>query len=107
MSWQEVTYWALRCDGDTTHGQCNAVVYDHPTRHGTPVGWTGAGDPQQLPTMWFGKPYEPHPDWLQDLGWLDTGNRILCPDHLAGLAFLAEAEMAGLPFDEEEQPHEQ
>lgn len=102
MSWQQVTYWALRCDGDTTHGQCDAVVFDNPTCHLAPVGWTGDGDREQLPTMWVSKPYMPHPGWLDQLGWLHTGDRVLCPEHVAALEFLAEAEMTGLPFEEAE-----
>ncbi len=101
MSWQPVSYWALRCDGEVSHGrQCTAVVYDDPNCHLAPVGWTGDGNPEQLPTMYTSKPYMPHPGWLQQLGWLHTGNRVLCPDHVQALEFMAEAEMTGLPFEQ-------
>ncbi|GAA2773681.1 hypothetical protein [Saccharopolyspora taberi] len=91
MGWQQVSHWAIRCDGDTTHGQCQRL-------------WTWWNDddetwdeiPQLFTTRevpWIRATY------LRSDGWLLIGNRALCPDHVNAGERLAEADISGLPFE--------
>jgi hypothetical protein len=97
MSFEPVTRWTIRCDGDTTRGQCTRrfVYGDNPD------------DSDAALTVWSPTVYdEPtlHACVAADLrcsGWLvGRDGRLLCPRHLAALEHLARAAVDGLPFDE-------
>lgn len=97
MSFEPVTRWVLRCDGDTTHGKCTQqfVYGDDPD------------DPESPLTVWYPQVYDEaalHPHVLADLrcsGWLALRDgRVLCSRHVDGLEYLARAAVDGLPFDE-------
>jgi hypothetical protein len=95
VSFESVTRWELRCDGDTTRGQCTQrLLYcDNPE------------DPDSPLTEWYPAVYdEPtlHERTLADLrysGWLVARDgRLLCPRHVAALEYLARVAVDGLPF---------
>lgn len=90
MSWEPVTLWALRCDGETTRGQCAHTYHYLPDDDdGDPVQALTA-DPAV--TTWH--------RGLDSAGWLAIGDRVLCPAHVAAAAYLCAAEIDGLPFEE-------
>jgi len=97
VSFEPVTRWEIRCDGDTTRGQCTQrLLYcDNPD------------DPHSPLTAWVPAVYdEPslHEQALTDLrasGWLvGRDGRLLCPRHVAALEYLARVAIDGLPFPE-------
>lgn len=101
MSFEPVTQWALRCDGDTTRGQCTQqFVY--------PVGtddWDEAEESEATvwrPFLYDGPELDEHDRRdLHVAGWLlARDGRALCPRHVAGLEHLARAAVDGLPFPE-------
>ncbi|HEY3483554.1 MAG TPA: hypothetical protein VGL02_32205 [Streptomyces sp.] len=90
-----VTRYALRCDGTTTHGQCDELLtYPDPD------------DGTRLAALWeqpeFGR-------WdrsgVTSAGWLVLHDgRVLCKRHVDSGARMAQAALEGLPFDEEVTP---
>lgn len=101
MSWQPISYWALRCDGETTRGQCDQLLYSDPDAMVVPVAWTQHGDVHYAPTLFTaGCQRDLSEQWMREHGWLKTDSRILCPDHIAALEKQAEAEINGLPFEQ-------
>jgi hypothetical protein len=95
VSFEPVTRWELRCDGDTTRGQCNQRL----------LYCTDPEDPESPLTDWFPAVYdEPtlHPRAradLRDSGWLTSRDgHVLCPRHVAALEYLARVAVDGLPF---------
>lgn len=99
MSWTELTYWALRCDGQTTTGQCPTLLPSaDPDDH--PPAWSPQGLRVLQPLLFMGAPPElavlrgePAP------GWLVTRDRVLCPDHVAAQQRMAAAVLEGLPLE--------
>lgn len=109
MTFEPVTRWTVRCDGDTTHGQC----LDH---HLYPddEDWDGDSERQYPDELgngagaWvltlFDAPELTDVDrrGLRLSGWLPLRDgRVLCPRHVASLEYLAHAAVDGLPFDDE------
>lgn len=101
MAWQPVSYWSPRCDGQTTAGQCTALMYDHTPcsfaidKHGDVVATPFLMDRPNLPLQ---------ADAVEACGWLLTRDeRLLCPDHVRALEKEAQAAMDGLPFEEVSQ----
>lgn len=87
MSWEPVTLWSLRCDGETTRGQCPELCHVE----------DDDGEPYQV-VLWDKRLT---PGWVHTLhacGWLFTGTRLLCPRHVAAAEYLVAAELDGLPF---------
>lgn len=98
MSFEPVTRWVLRCDGDTTRGQCTQRLVDcHPD-----------DDPDSPLTVWapviHDRPTladDERRDLRHHFGWLALRDgRVLCSRHVDGLEYLARAAVDGLPFDE-------
>ena len=92
MSWEPVTLWAVRCDGETTQGQC-AQTYHYP-----------ADDEDDAPTQALYLTRDlgsAIASGLHLAGWLTAGTRVLCPAHVDAAVYLAAAEVDGLPFGEE------
>lgn len=103
MSWQPVSYWTLRCDGDRPHGQCRELLYSDPDSLVVPLAWDRRGDVESVPTLFSGgNQQELSEQWMREHGWLTVGGRILCPEHVAALEKEAEAAIDGLPFEFEE-----
>ncbi|MGW4488402.1 hypothetical protein ACWEOE_31725 [Amycolatopsis sp. NPDC004368] len=93
MSFEPVIQWQLRCNGDTTFGQCRAVVTDVDPELGV-----------YLPVLLDKAYVDPAlVDHMQHEGWIISGPpdapRLLCPDHVEAAAYLAAAQLDGLPFD--------
>lgn len=100
MSWQAMTWQVLRCDGDVPHGQCPRVLYDTDADPAiSPFAWGPDGQHVVLPILFTDADTDVNPRALQEQGWMRTRTRVLCPDHVAALEHMAEAEMEGLPFD--------
>ena len=92
MSFEPITYWALRCDGDTTRGQCERRHDYEP--------WEDELDERVLTT--WSDPTDldaAQRRAVSDSGWLWLPDgRVLCPAHLAGRAEMVRAALEGLPF---------
>ncbi len=102
MSWQPVSYWTIRCDGRIPHGQCQQRLYPDPDAMVVAHAWDRYGDVESVPILFSGgSQQELSEQWMHKHGWLKTDARMLCPDHVAALERDAEAEINGLPFDEE------
>jgi hypothetical protein len=108
MSFEPITRWMLRCDGQVGNGQClQQWVYDS----GDPERPVYAGGPESddvedgrviVPVV-FDEPAlsEQDREELHYAGWLlARDGHLLCPRHVAGLEYLAAAAVDGLPFDE-------
>lgn len=101
MSWQSVSYWSVRCDGDTTRGQCQELLPDvnnqvqdrHGQVHSAPAIFRDKLRVEHLNTA-----------YLEQFGWLRVGGRVLCPGHARALEKQAEAMLDGLPFEEMARP---
>lgn len=91
MSFEPVTMYVLRCDGETTTGQCRETLHVPDEE-----------DWDQKTQALFYKPELPE-NWVRHtlpaLGW-QVGHRVLCPDHVKALEYMAAAELDGLPFGE-------
>lgn len=89
MSFDPVTMYKYRCDGNTACGQC-AEVLRYPDED----------DEGEFYDALTSKPEisEGTKKSMEWLGWLVFGERLLCPKHVAGAEYLAEAEFSGLPF---------
>lgn len=102
MSWQEVTYRHIQCDGRTTRGQCDAVLSDLDR----PVHIRNTrGGPARTQTLFSGPSSDPLPAGIEfelDVRWLVLPDKALCPDHVAAEEHLLAAELDGLPFDEQD-----
>lgn len=82
MSWQPVSYWALRCDGAEPSGQCPQLLYSDPDALVVPVHWNRFGDVVYGPTLFSGgKQAELDAGWISQHGWTLAGERVLCPTH--------------------------
>lgn len=102
MSWQPISFWTLRCDGDTTHGQCDQLLYAEPDALVVPHAWNRQGAAHEQPVLFTGGTHRQiHERWIAEHGWLKTDARLLCPKHVAALEKQAQADLEGLPFDEE------
>ncbi len=99
MSWQATSYWTIRCDGDTTRGQCSALLR---TPDESCTGFDTYGEPRRLPVLFTDEPSSAtrlSARFMREYGWLAAGERVLCPDHVAAAEQQAEAELCGLPFE--------
>lgn len=101
MSWDPVTYWTVRCDGQTTTGQCPTLLPSaEPSDH--PVAWTPQGVRVLQPLLFMAAPPELAALRSEPVqGWLVTRNRVLCPEHVAAQGDLAAALIDGIPFEDE------
>jgi hypothetical protein len=88
MSFEPVTMWRFRCDGDTTTGQCTEIFTFFDDDADEVVEALN-----DAPTIarWV--------SMINSRGWL-AGQRLLCPRHVASAEHLVAAAMDGLPFDE-------
>lgn len=100
MSFEPVTRWAVRCDGDTTRGQCTQrLAYPDTDEDDSPL------------TVWQPALLE-HPALdpatradLRGCGWLVLRDgRLLCPHHVTAGEYLARAAVDGLPFEHGDRP---
>lgn len=102
MSWHQVTYLTWRCDGEVPHGQCGELLYPDEDCEFAQFAWDRVGSAVRLPLLMTEKAssqLELDPEWVRHHGWLNAGDRLLCPQHVAALERMAEAELAGLPFE--------
>jgi hypothetical protein len=88
MSFEPITYWKFRCDGDTTRGQCTEVYSYFPDEEDELE--VAINDKPEL-GMWK--------ETLERDGWTATG-RLLCPRHVASVERMLLANLEGLPFYE-------
>ena len=99
MSWVPITNWALRCDGRTTRGQCDALLFHEDEV--SPLAWNDAGQRVCQPKLFTARVplerlrAEPTP------GWLITRERVLCPEHVQAQEHMVATAVDGLPFDED------
>lgn len=102
MSWQPVSYWALRCDGDVPNGQCGELLYSDSYSAVSALAWNKHAEVVHAPTLFTSGCTQRDllERWLSAQGWLKTDSRVLCPDHVQALEKQAEAAVDGLPFDE-------
>lgn len=91
MSFEPVTMYHLRCDGDTTRGQCTEVLR-----------YPDEDDEGEFYDALISKPEisEGTKKSMEWLGWLVFGERVLCPKHVSAAEYLAEVGVSGLPFGE-------
>ena len=89
MSFEPVTMYKYRCDGITTRGQCTEVLR-YPDEDGEGEFYDALTSKPEI-----SEGTKSSAEWL---GWLVFGERILCPKHVAGAEYLAEAGLVGLPF---------
>jgi hypothetical protein len=91
MSFEPFIMYKLRCDGRTTHGQCDEVY------QGYPDGDEGEG----LQHFIFEKPELPRWFLAGCRSWLILQDgRVLCPRHVAAAEHSVAASIDGLPFEE-------
>jgi hypothetical protein len=85
--------WTVRCDGDTSRGQCERV-YEYPSTVAGVVEMALLDDPAVGPQ---------HISEIESAGWLTAGKgsqRHLCPRHVASVERMLLANLEGLPFHE-------
>jgi hypothetical protein len=86
VSFEPVTYWKFRCDGDTTTGQCRIVFNVYGDGE-----WVDAETPAPSLDGWEST--------LEQAGWvIGAGGRLMCPAHVVAAERLIAASMDGLPF---------
>lgn len=93
MSFEPVTMWHLRCDGDTTSGQC-AALYQF---------WDPEDDEHLITAMFAEKTLVGSERAIRSSGWEVLGDRVLCPDHVSAAAQMVDASLNGLPFESEKE----
>jgi hypothetical protein len=79
----------LRCDGDTTRGQCPEILrypdYDQGEWYDALSEKPEIDARAKSSAEWF--------------GWLVVGERLLCPAHVESAEFMVRAMIEGLPFE--------
>lgn len=94
MSFEPVTRWALRCDGEVPSGQCPTLEH-----------WTPEDADEDEPVVALRlKPGLTESDhvWLRRgrEGWtLLPDGTVLCPQHMAAREQMVAAALEGLPFE--------
>lgn len=89
MSFEPVTYYHLRCDGATTHGQCAEILmirdYDE--------------DGLLIPALSSTADVTSWRPTLKAYGWLvGPDGRLHCRKHVAAAEHTVKAALEGLPF---------
>lgn len=101
MSWTRVTYWAFRCDGETTYGQCPELIESSHGASGYALDGAWIDLPMLVDSTLSPSAESLNPQTLAAMGWLRTegpNGRALCPQHVAAQEQLAQAHLDGLPF---------
>lgn len=95
MSFEPVARWALRCDGDTTYGQCLDMYEYYPDgdeENGLVLGLWDKPKLSDRDRSWLLRGRD---DWA-----LMPDGRVFCPCHIAAAEYLVRAGLEGLPFEE-------
>ncbi|MER7015313.1 hypothetical protein ABT324_28100 [Saccharopolyspora sp. NPDC000359] len=95
MSWEPYSFVVLRCDGETTRGQCPALLFD---KDALQLAFDPDGSHYSVPVL-FSSPTDQIDELtLQYEGWILIKGRALCSEHVRAQEYLARAALEGLPF---------
>jgi hypothetical protein len=97
VSWEQVTRYALRCDGRVTVDRQCPNLYEVQRCDGECEG--GCGQGCSTPALWEDQERSEMPDHLRYTPWMVLPDgRLFCPQHVAGQLAFARAQIEGLPF---------